>query len=212
MRIRTLGQLDYFLDFQVSWRKKELTTLKFAVEAARPADQGVITRAGAGLLYAHWEGFIKDAGTAYVQFVSRQGLSYEHLASPFLALAARRRILEAGKTQRWSLHSKLVHFFLHGLGQEAVINWRGSVRTQSNLDFRVLREILLSLGLDERPYVLKARPVIDRLVRVRNGIAHGVGLRIDSADYTFLHSEIVVLIGVFREQISEAAVRQQYHC
>jgi hypothetical protein len=45
MRIRSLGQLDYFLDDQASWRKKELSTLKFAVESARSAQQGVMTRA-----------------------------------------------------------------------------------------------------------------------------------------------------------------------
>jgi len=212
MRIRSRGQLDCFLDDQASWRKKELTTLKFAVETARPAEQGVMTRAGVALLYAHWEGFVKDAGTAYVQLVARQGLNYEHLAPPFLALAARGRIVEAGKSQRASAHSELVSFFLHGLREQAILHWRGSVRTRSNLDFGVLREILMSLGLDDRPYVLKARPVIDRLVRARNGIAHGVGVRVDSGDYHVLHSEIVALIDIFRDQISDAAVRRQYHC
>lgn len=210
MRIRSVGQLEYFLDAQAAWRKKELSTLKFAVESTRPAEQGVMTRAALALLYAHWEGFVKDAGTAYVQLVATQGLNLDQLTEPFLAIAARGRIRQASSSLRPSAHNELVGFFLNGLNSRAQFQWRGAVTTKSNLDFRVLREVLTTLGLEERPYRLKAKPVIDRLVRSRNGIAHGVGVRVDAADYRVLHTEVIGLLEMFRGQISDAASRRSY--
>ena len=56
MPVRDQTELMNRLDRELAWRKRELTTLAFAVADANPV---TALRAGICLLYAHWEGFIK---------------------------------------------------------------------------------------------------------------------------------------------------------
>jgi hypothetical protein len=209
VKIRSISYLDSFLDRALARRKKELTTLRFAVDRAPISERSALRRAAVALLYAHWEGFIREAGAAYVELVSRQELTFAQLASNFLALAVRGRIARAGHGPGEG-YRKLVTFFREGLGQPAHLVPRGSVRAQSNLDSRVLYEILATLGLDDRPYRLKAKPIVDRLVKARNSIAHGDQTPVDDPVFGVLHSEILALLDVFRDQVSDAAATKRY--
>ena len=76
MSVRTLEQLYDFLSGELAWRTKELVTLKALVEQTSPSRERrrVLLRAGVALLYAHWEGFVKRAGSAYLEFVDLQRL------------------------------------------------------------------------------------------------------------------------------------------
>ncbi|WP_219238112.1 MAE_28990/MAE_18760 family HEPN-like nuclease [Stakelama flava] len=42
------------------------------------------TRAGVGLLYAHWEGFVKRSAELYVEYISNRGLKYKNLTTCFV--------------------------------------------------------------------------------------------------------------------------------
>lgn len=69
MKIRTLGQLQDALDSEMSWRLKEIADLKSNVKSTSGLARSTLIRAGTALLYAHWEGFIKAASSAYVLFL-----------------------------------------------------------------------------------------------------------------------------------------------
>ena len=148
MKIRTLAQLDMHLDGLSGWRKKELTSLLFGIGAATGEHQRMLLRAAVTLLYAHWEGFVKDAAVAYVQLAASQRLALRDLADSFLALAVRRQVRAAGQTGRVSSHIELVQLFMTRLGERAEIPWRHSINTGLNLRGRVFREIVLTVGLD----------------------------------------------------------------
>ena len=66
MRIRSLDELNRFLDNDLAWRKKELTTINFMVSRSREHERGILLRAAICVLYAHWEGFIRNAATSYI--------------------------------------------------------------------------------------------------------------------------------------------------
>jgi len=210
VRIGSLGQLEHFLDKELGWRKRELTSLWFAVAGATETMKRVLCRAAVMLLYAHWEGFVKAAGKAYVQLVARQGLPLAELSPNFIALGVRRRILDAGAARKMAPHIQLVELFVKGLNETARFSWKDSIKTRANLTAKNLRDVLDTLGLDYTPYELKAKPVIDRLVHARNGIAHGNGLPIDEQDYRQLHNGIIELLDTLRSQISDAAARHLY--
>jgi hypothetical protein len=78
------------------------------------------------------------------------------------------------------------------------------------LSAAVLEELVASLGLEYAPFELKARPVIDRLLYMRNGIAHGRGHDVSLTEYSELHRETLILIDAFRDQISLAASSRRY--
>jgi hypothetical protein len=68
-----------------------------------------------------------------------------------------------------------------------------------------LREITTTLGIDYTVFELKEKPVINRLVKFRNQIAHGNGLPVSQVDYANLHTEIIALMDIYKDLILDAA-------
>jgi shikimate kinase len=79
------------------------------------------------------------------------------------------------------------------------------ISTRSNLKSAVLKEIAATLSIDYSGFELKEKPVIDRLVKLRNTIAHGGGMPVSQADYTDLHNEIISLMDHYKSLIEDAA-------
>lgn len=210
MIIRSASELSAFLDQELAWRKRELTTFRLLALRLRPHEQAAALRGGVCLLYAHWEGFIKLSATAYVNFVSRVGLHYRELSSNLLALSLRPRFREAGKARRDRLRIELTEFLLSAPQEPAEMPWRDAVDAEANLSAEVFRDIAAALGLDYAPYATK-EPLIDaRLLASRNKVAHGERVELAVDDYVDLHSNIVELLEMFRDDILNAAVLKKF--
>lgn len=80
------------MDADMGWRIKEISTFKLTVRADG-VNRKVFVRAGVALVYAHWEGFIKAASEAYLNFVDNQGHIYRELKSCFAILGLKRRLV-----------------------------------------------------------------------------------------------------------------------
>ncbi len=65
-----------------------------------------------------------------------------------------------------------------------------SIRTESNLSSKVLKEILWCLGIEDTPFILKAQLIDEKLAGKRNHIAHGEFLDVDLADCQLLRGEV----------------------
>jgi hypothetical protein len=74
MKIRSVSELVDFLDEDLAWRKRELTTFRFLMGRSRPHEREAVLRAAVCVLYAHWEGFVKNGATGYVNYVALKGL------------------------------------------------------------------------------------------------------------------------------------------
>ena len=210
MRIQSLDQLARFLDEELSWRKRELTTLKFVLGKARPHEKELLLRAAVCVLYAHWEGFVKAAAICYVSFVATRRLRYSDLTPNFVALGFRQDISQAGKSNRPTVHTALMEKLMLGLDDRAEIDWEHSVDTYSNLNAKALIEILCLLGLSREEYQLKGQLLDQKLVMNRNLVAHGKRLDIDLEDYSGLHDEIVQLVEKFRTDVENAATTEDF--
>ena len=210
MKTRTLTDLIRFLDEELSWRKKELTTLKFLLGGRQDREDVLLLRAGVCVLYAHWEGFVKAVATRYVSFVASRGLRYSDLSPNFVALGFRPKIVVAGQSKKPTAHTELTKSFLSDLSEVANLDWRNAVGTRSNLNSEVLTEILCLLGLDEKGYLLKKQLLDQRLVQKRNLIAHGKRVEIQAEDYNELHDEMIQLLQKFRTDVEDAAATKTY--
>jgi len=210
MKIRTAAQLSDELDQELAWRKRELFTFKLLASSSREHQAETLRRAGLALLYAHWEGFVKAAGTAYVQLVANQRRSHRELSPNFLALAIKRELHNAQTTTKASLFTAVARYFVERIDERARILWDGSIQTKANLSEERLREIIATLGLDYRPFELKGRTVVERLREARNNIAHGRFLSIDAAEFDRLYNEVLALIEEYRNQIDTAAQLRRY--
>jgi len=209
-KIRTLEQLQQHLDDELAWRKKELAVIK-ALVTARSSSAEIINchiRGGIALIYAHWEGFIKAAGSAYLTYIASQRLTYLDLTNNFVAIAAKNLLSEAGLSNKVVIYTKVTEFFTSGLANRC--NLPMDVETRSNLSSEVLKEIAYTLGLDYTEYATKAKLIDETLLRSRNEVAHGKHLLMDVEEFVDLHRTVINLIDLFSNQISNAASTKAY--
>ena len=207
-----LVQFTEYLDGELAWRKKELTTLKFRLDRCRDHERGALTRAALCLLYAHWEGFVRVAATSYVDYIVRQGVHLRDLTPNFVALGLSVGITEAGKSNKSTVHTSLVRKLRSGLSEPFRVDPHSAIQTGANLKIDVLREILSVTGIDPTDYIGK-RGIIDRLVDQRNLVAHGAhgeGFEIPLDDYEALHQDVITLVEMFRTDVQNAATLSQF--
>ncbi len=216
MSIRTLEELDDQLHKDLAWRKKEITALSNLVKSAKNTkEQSALLRAGVALLYAHWEGFIKTAAEKYLLFVSdyasRHRLTYNDLASGFVAVCLHNKLKTFEETSKSTTHTELVHFFRNKMTERATIPVEGVVKVAGwNLNSEALKDIICTLGLDYTPYELKENLIDERLLGQRNNIAHGEWLSIRLPDFDELHDAVLLMIQIFKDQISNSATLAAY--
>ena len=213
MKIKTVFQLQDKLDKDLAWRKKELTWIKLNMSKyASKEEINTYLRIGTTFLYAHWEGFIKNAAENYLLYVSKQKLKYEDLTSNFLAIALRSKLMESGKSKKTSIHKGFLDFYYANLKKEAYIPYKNVIFTEYNLKSKILKEIIITLGLDYSPYELKGNYIDSNLVKNRNDIAHGRYIDIDLIDFENLYRDIISLLDIFKDQIIDAAKCRNFCC
>lgn len=204
MRVRNLAQLREFLDEELAWRKRELRTLEHMLENARPHEKAFLLRAAVCLLYAHWEGFVRAAATAYASFVAAQGLRYRDLTPNFVALGLRSEIRSAADSNRLTDLTGVAEKMIRGLDERARIDWENSVPA-GNLNSARFAQILCLIGRDDDDYASKNQLLDRELLGKRNLVAHGIRIEIDADDYANLHAEIIHLVDRFRDDLENAA-------
>jgi len=211
MSIRTVEQLNDKLSSDLLWRKKELTEVKSLVESKNISEQRhrALIRSGVCILYSYWEGFVKFAANSYLEYVRLQRLTYRELSTNFLALAMKERLKEAKDTNKPSLYIPVCDFFLSELDQRCSLP-KDIVSTASNLSSEILKEITALLGIDFSEYSRKSVLIDTKLLKTRNTIAHGNYLIFDREEYIELHREVINMLDLFRNQIENAAIKQEY--
>lgn len=212
MSIRTVEQLSDKLSVEIIWRKKELTALRLMLESTSltPDRRSAVIRGAVALLYAHWEGFIKAAGRAYLEFVHFQHLTYRQLANNFVAIGAGSLLSKASKTTKIRPHLDVVDFFLGSLGDCCVLPYKEGINTQSNLSSQVLRNIVETLGLDYSEFETKEKLLDEMLLKQRNNIAHGEYLVTTIDAYLDLYEQILQMMEAFRTQVDNAAAMKRF--
>jgi hypothetical protein len=210
LKIRTVEHLVDHLDEDLIWRKKELSVLLWLLAKATADRRGPLLRASVALVYAHWEGFIKTAGSSYLEFVSNKRFKYSELTPNFIAMGARGLFRRAEASSGIAFHLELTEFFLARSDEICRLPYKDGVKTGSNLSSVVLKEIVTSLGLDFAPFEMKAHLIDERLLKERNSIAHGEYLLVDEESVEELAREVLDMLEAFRNQIDNAAILGTY--
>ncbi len=221
-KVRTLDLLDKYLTDELVRRRAELFHLKARLETKNilQTEKEALLRGCIVVLYAHWEGYIKDSATAYICYVSTQKLKHRELSNNFVAVALRHMINDAAQAKTYKLRSELARVFLEDMESRSQINWKDVVITESNLSSDVLKNIIDLLGLDYLPEYETRQNVIDnQLLRHRNMAAHGqLFLEMDVEGFQHVYDTLlggsannpVGLMTIFKDQILNAVLLRKY--
>lgn len=203
-RLQTQNQLQDFLDTELGWRVKEISALKAAVKSSVYISEKTLVRASISLLYAHWEGFIKCAATAYVTYVNNQGLSYSELQTCFVVLGLKKTLHDVQQSKQSELNATLVDFLRDGLSGKSKLKIDTAINTESNLSASVFENILQSVGFSTVPYEAKANLIDESLLKRRNTIAHGEYIDVAKEDWAVLADEVLQMLRQFKTDIENA--------
>jgi len=210
MRVRSIDELEELISKEFSWRRKELTNIRNLSLSARNQMKVTLLKSGIGLLYSHWEGFVKKASIAYCEYINCQGLKYKQLKKNFQVCA----LLEVFEGQYPHKNYKSALSIIDGsalpLEKTCKINSVKYIDTESNLNSSILKEITLKIGIDYCYYELKKNLIDEKFLGLRNAISHGEYREIDEKDFIELFEEITGMIEAFKNQILNSAIQQSY--
>lgn len=209
-RLRTPADFSKFLLGELGWRRKETRYLRSLVDKGGGAVD-TLTRAAVAMLYAHWEGFLKVGASAYIEHVRLQGRKLSELQANFVALSARKLAEGAIQSARWEFQIAFCRAVRERDSVQAKWPKSWNVDTGSNLTVELLRDIILLLGIPYRvEFQLAEKPIIERLLELRNDIAHGKEQGVDPSEFHQLDDKIDELLQVFCNELDNAAAAATY--
>ncbi|MBD5116260.1 MAG: hypothetical protein HDT48_01940 [Ruminococcaceae bacterium] len=199
------------IDCELSWRRKELTQLKFLVSSASKENERTILRSSIVLLYAHWEGFVKMALTFYLKHIVDQGLHSNELKPNFYAMSLLSEFEKFKKTKKVSHYISLTQTVFDSIKNIPQIQYNKIIDTKSNLNSELFKELMGLMDLDSSIYDTSFNLIDESLLAPRNGIAHGENRKLDNKSaYTNIHDRITQIMDGLATQIKDAAINQSY--
>ena len=165
----------------LEWRVGEIATLKSLLSRPKITDtqSKVLLRAGWALLYAHYEGFVKNSLISFYDSVQGCGLKASSLPLRTKAFALESDIKKIRNTEAVQFVDVITAFVHCDLNSPARFS---EIDTRSNLYFSVLTELLSTADV-KQINTSTAHWKINNLVEKRNKIAHGEKAFIGDRDY-----------------------------
>ncbi|EPD37779.1 MULTISPECIES: MAE_28990/MAE_18760 family HEPN-like nuclease [Delftia] len=209
MKIRSTEDLTNYLDDDLAWRRKEIIELRVMAKSAKAKKADVHVRAGVAMLYAHWEGFIKNASNAYVVFVSARGMKTRDLQDSFIALSIKTKLSLMGDSGKSSVAVPAITHLMSLLDKPALLPVTG-ITAEGNLKSDVFVNIAGWLGIDVARYSSRFNLIDETLLASRNRIAHGEYLSISTQRFETLAEEILELMMWFKTDLENAAALKSF--
>lgn len=213
MKIRTKDEFQDAIDKETAWRKKELSSLASNVKTSKKSAKNTALRSGIALLYAHWEGLVKNVATIYLCYVSFQNCRYEELSPNFMALAINKDIKMFAESNKASLHNRVVKRIRDEGIKKAKIPYEEVIKTNSNLNSDIFVEIMETIGLDYSEYEPAFKLLDEVLLKMRNEIAHGErteSIDLDEMRFNEIYDVIIDLMNKYVNEITNAVYLEIY--
>ncbi len=209
-KIKTLEAFQDYVDTEMAWRIKEVSSLTTSIDSSKQLTQKTMIRASIPLLYAHWEGFIKNSATKYIEYVSNLRLKYSDLEDCLVVLGMRKKLQEITSSNKHDILSESMKFILSGQNDKAVLNFESAIQTESNLKSHVFDNIAKSIGVSVELFNTKYNFIDESLLKRRNCIAHGEYLDINAAEWRNLSQETIALMRTFKNELLNNASTKKF--
>ncbi|MFT7561690.1 MAG: hypothetical protein ACI93R_003619 [Flavobacteriales bacterium] len=212
MKIRTVDELDTALDKDLSWRKKEITTLKFLIGGSRDHEKLILKRAAITLMYSHWEGHLKKSAIVYLEYLNHKNLKQSDMTENFSQICIGSEFDKGTKLSSFKSQKKVYEYFQDKNRRFSVVSDK-VIKTESNLNTERLITILYQLGLEIESFELRENFIDKIMLSKRNKIAHGEYIEpgIVEDTYRSLEDELLTLIQSFHNLVKNSASNRSYY-
>ena len=158
----------------IEWRVSQLSTAKtlpfrYALSAT---DKNMLTAFTVPMIYAVWEGFVRNSFEIYVRELNSLGLERSQFCINIISHTLEMRFPQFKEPP--ANYEKLAKFFktLTDYFEEEDFRISSNIPTESNINLKVINNILLRFNLEslpDDPY----KAGLNKLLQFRNSIAHG---------------------------------------
>lgn len=212
MKIRTLDNLLSETSSDRIWRVRELAILKASCleNAGSFASRRVARRSFVPIAYAHWEGYVKKTGQAYLDYVATQRLSLKELAPCFQSLYFSIEFNKEAVQSKRHVFQKIIQKLSENSDDRIHIKTKGVISTQGNLNSEVLFDICSNIGIDYTQFSDNFSFIDKILIGKRNGIAHGENYELDISEINEISTKVVGCIDLFRNLVENAATERRF--
>lgn len=217
MKIKSLEKLEDQIDRDFAWRKMELAQINLAIKNPKNSmgiNRKTLVRSGITLLYAHWEGFIRNIANYYIVYICHQRIRHKYLKENFITFKLYHELKMVRNSPKKSVHTALIKEIANIKNQEFFIKYSDKkgerfINTESNLNYELFCEILESLGFENK-FTTKEKYIDNVLLSYRHEIAHGEFDRKDQYDFEDIYTNILSIMEEFKSQIISAASQKEY--
>ncbi len=194
-----------------TWRIREISDLKAAIERADRPLRPVLLRSLVTMTYAHWEGSIRFAAKKYLDHIALRRFRFDQLKNQFtknyfLPRLAALSHSNSGISDRCALIDEILG---SSANQFKHVN-DALVDTRANLNFAVFSDICLVCGVDVGGFESKATFIDVVLLKRRNAIAHGEETLIGFEELDFVTAEAIGLMRAFGDALENQAYTRSY--
>nr|VFK50376.1 MAG: hypothetical protein BECKTUN1418E_GA0071001_100261 [Candidatus Kentron sp. TUN]VFK51549.1 MAG: hypothetical protein BECKTUN1418F_GA0071002_100259 [Candidatus Kentron sp. TUN]VFK55972.1 MAG: hypothetical protein BECKTUN1418D_GA0071000_10394 [Candidatus Kentron sp. TUN] len=122
-------------------------------------------------IYAAWEGFLKSALQLYLNALNKLGICYDELSDEYLAYQTDSICSFKNSKTNWKVIERISVRLLETY--KGMVSFDTSINTESNANLKVTNGLLRKLSLEELSISKDHENLLDKLLRLRNSIAHG---------------------------------------
>lgn len=192
------------------WREDELVMLKILAHSSKEKkiQHNVLLKSLLLMLYAHYEGFCKFAWEQYLSVISNQNILRLHLHDSIICFS-----LEDEFRKIKNLSSdKIYNFFITTLPilMNEKVNFNIKLEAESNLKSNIFEKNSNKINITV-PSFQESHRIINRLVFIRNQIAHGEQNYInDLTEYQKFEKTTIEVMYNLAEVIIDAINEKKY--
>jgi hypothetical protein len=194
-----------------SWRLKEISDLKTAVDRADDNLGRVLRRALVAICYAHWEGYVRFAARKYFEHIALRKFKYSELDRQFLRNYFMPRLAALSASNK-SLAERcaLVDEILDASEERFSKVNEKLVETKANLNFDVFTDVCLVCSVQASMFADKEDFINLFLLKRRNEIAHGEDTFIAIEDLDELTNGTITIMRTFGDALENHVHLKDY--
>lgn len=191
-----------------NWRDKDFAYMK--KEGIRTKYPRLWNQMCVLMIYAHWEGFVSTSLKIVLSHLNKMQLSHSQICTRMTVLSLADSYSSLKGKQSFEQRVQFTDKFYEILSKG--VRFQTKVNTKSNLNYKVLQELCSIFGFNFAnfsPY----KADINRLVRIRNSIAHGEnGISIDQKSILTKIEIVKNCFSILEQEIEIFFAQKKYLC